>query len=112
MERWDALLQIESGDNDRAVGPSGEVSRYQIRPTLWTAGEPSDAAAALDNAKKIMGERLEAFKKSHNREATDFEFYVLWNAPGQIDKPSKVVSERAQRFANLCTVKTELAMAK
>ena len=111
MERWAALSQIESGDNDRAVGPSGEVSRFQIRPTLWTGGEPSDAAAALENAKQIMAERLAAFKKKRNRDATDFEFYVLWNAPGQIDKPSKVVSERAERFANLCS-RQELAMNK
>ena len=111
MDRWAALSQIESGDNDRAVGPSGEVSRFQIRPTLWTSGDPSDAQAALENAQHIMTTRLDAFKKQHNRDATDLEFYVLWNAPGQVDNPSRMVRERAERFANLCG-RRELAMNK
>lgn len=111
MDRWAALSQLESGDNDQAVGPSGEVSRFQIRPTLWSCGEPTDAQAALENAQHIMGDRLAVFQKQHNREATDFEFYVLWNAPGQIEKPSRIVKERAERFANLCQ-RQEMAMAK
>ena len=41
------------------------------------------------------------FQRNHKREATDFEFYVLWNAPWQADHPSGVVRERARRFANL-----------
>jgi hypothetical protein len=32
---------------------------------------------------------------------TDFEFYVLWNAPWQVDHPSPAVTERARRFSNL-----------
>ena len=111
MERWAALSQLESGDDDKAVGPSVEVSRYQIQPDLWNSGEPTDAQAALENAKHIMSDRLTAFQKQHNREATDFEFYVLWNAPGQIDKPSKVVKDRADRFANLCK-RQEIALNK
>src|ERR1700722_2135395 len=35
MDRWAALSMIESGDDDRAVGSLGEISRYQIRPYLW-----------------------------------------------------------------------------
>ena len=31
MDRWAALSMIESGDNDQAVGPGGEVSRFHIR---------------------------------------------------------------------------------
>jgi hypothetical protein len=48
-----------------------------------------------------MNPRLTEFQKSHKRAATDFEFYVLWNAPWQVDHPSAVVTERARRFANL-----------
>ncbi|HXG49204.1 MAG TPA: hypothetical protein VNO52_16390, partial [Methylomirabilota bacterium] len=31
----EALSLIESGNNDRAIGRAGEVSRYQILPTVW-----------------------------------------------------------------------------
>ncbi len=92
---------IESGDDDRAVGSGGEVSRFQIRPELWPGGNTRDARNALAAAREVMKPRLEAFEKSHGRPATDFEFYVLWNAPWEVDHPSKAVSERARRFSNL-----------
>jgi hypothetical protein len=101
MDRWDALAMIESGDNDHAIGPRGEVSRYQILPALWPGGNPLNEQEALSAARAIMNERLQRFERLHNRAANDFEFYVLWNAPWEVDHPSKIVSERARRFANL-----------
>ncbi|HEX7619267.1 MAG TPA: hypothetical protein VF480_11185 [Verrucomicrobiae bacterium] len=101
MNRWSALSMIESGDDDRAVGPRGEVSRFQIRPELWPAGNSQNERDALAAAQEVMKPRLEAFEKSHGRPATDFEFYVLWNAPWQLDHPSNAVTERARRFSNL-----------
>ena len=101
MDRWAALSMLESGDNDRAIGSHGEISRFQIRPSLWRSGDPQDALAALTTAQKIMQARLHHFKVTHQREAMDFEFYVLWNAPWQVNHPSAVVSERARRFVNL-----------
>ena len=92
---------IESGDDDHVVGPGGEVSRFQIRPELWPGGNSQDPRNALAAAREIMKPRLEEFLKSHKRPATDFEFYVLWNAPWQTDHPSKAVTERALRFSNL-----------
>lgn len=106
MDRWAALSMIESGDNDNAVGPGGEISRFQIRPELWPGGNPQDNRIALAAAQEIMEPRLLEFQKSHQRAATDFEFYVLWNAPWQADHPSKTVTERARRFANLVQLKT------
>ena len=101
MDRWAALSMIESGDDDNAVGPDGEVSRFQIRSKLWPGGDPENAQVALAVAQAIMRPRLEEFQSSHKRPATDFEFYVLWNAPGEIDHPSQAVAARAQRFSNL-----------
>ncbi|HSY09458.1 MAG TPA: hypothetical protein VK840_00945 [Candidatus Dormibacteraeota bacterium] len=101
MDRWVALSMIESGDNDYAVGTCGEISRYQIKPEFWPGGDPSDAHAALATARQIMSERVEAFERSHNRAPSDYEFYILWNAPGQVDHPRTVVRERARRFENL-----------
>ena len=106
MDRWVALSQIESGNNDYAVGAAGEISRYQVRPELWRQHAPPNADwekpdHALAVAQRFMRMRRAGFEKSHHRPPNDFEFYVLWNAPAQIDKPSKVVRERAERFCNL-----------
>ena len=101
MNRWDALSMIESGDNDRAIGNRGEVSRFQILPALWPGGDPRNKEEALSAARAIMQVRLTRFQREYKRPASDFEFYVLWNAPWDVGHPSKAVSERAQRFANL-----------
>ncbi|HXR04235.1 MAG TPA: hypothetical protein VN836_05960 [Verrucomicrobiae bacterium] len=101
MDRWAALSMIESGDNDRAIGPGGEISRFQIRPELWPGGNPTNTQIALSAAQEIMLPRIERFKQSHQRMPTDFEFYILWNAPWQVDHPSATVTERARRFSNL-----------
>ena len=101
MTRWDALSMLETGDNDAAVGRCGEISRYQIRAELWPGGNPQDSKAALAVARNIMQERTQRFQKTHGRSPSDFEFYVLWNAPAQVDHPVSCVVERAQRFVNL-----------
>jgi hypothetical protein len=104
MDRWAALSMIESGDDDHAIGPGGEVSRFQIQRKLWPGGDPQNPQVALAVSQEIMRPRLAGFQQSHKREATDFEFYVLWNAPWQADHPSTVVTERARRFANLVEI--------
>jgi hypothetical protein len=106
MDRWTALSQIESGDDDHATGAAGENSRYQIKPELWRRYAPETADwtkvdDALSVAKEAMQERCTAFERSNHRPPTDFEFYILWNAPAQIQHPGKAVSERAERFCNL-----------
>jgi hypothetical protein len=106
MDRWAALSQIESGDNDLALGAQGEVSRYQVKPELWKRYAHADAdwkkpEDALAVAQQMMKERCAAFEKLVHRQPTDFEFYVLWNAPAWIEQPPKAVSQRAERFRNL-----------
>lgn len=101
MDRWAALSMIESGDDDSAIGSLGEVSRYQIRPYLWPGGNPHNAGVALDAAQRIMRPRVNRFERIHKRAPSDFEFYVLWNAPEEVDHPCRAVAKRAQRFSNL-----------
>jgi hypothetical protein len=106
MDRWTALSQVESGDNDHAVGRRGEVSRYQMLPEVWRRyawakadwRRPSDS---LSVARLAMSERCLVFERRFGRRPTDIEFYVLWNAPAQILKPSRAVFKRAERFRNL-----------
>lgn len=113
MERWAALSQIESGDNDKAVGKRGEISRYQILPDVWAAFAPENAnwqnpKDALAVAKETMKKRCAEFEQTFHRAPTDFEFYVLWNAPAQIERPGSAVKERATRFCNMLSKKDEL----
>jgi hypothetical protein len=106
MDCWAALAEIESLNNDCAVGAVGEISRYQIRLELWLRHAPVSAdwenpEDALAVAWEIMAERWVVFQRDRGRPPNHFEFYVLWNAPSQIARPSKVVRERAERFCNL-----------
>ena len=101
MNRWKALSMLESGDNDYAIGRCGEISRFQIRPSYWPGGNPTDAVAALVVARSIMNDRIQQFMETHGRQPTNFEFYVLWNAPAEVDHPVPCVAERARRFVNL-----------
>ncbi|MEI9959946.1 MAG: hypothetical protein WDM76_02095 [Limisphaerales bacterium] len=105
MDRWAALSMVESGDNDYAIGSAGEISRFQIRRTLWPGGNAQNPQLALAVAQDLMRQRLEKFEKNSKRPATDFEFYVLWNAPAKINRPSRIVIERARRYANLVQMK-------
>jgi hypothetical protein len=101
MDRWAALSMIESGDDNSAVGPGGEISCFQIQRDLWPGGDPQDRQLALVVAQEVMRQRLSKFQQSHKRDVTAFEFYVLWNAPYQVNHPTTIVAERARRFANL-----------
>jgi hypothetical protein len=101
MDRWCALSMIESGDNDAAIGSCGEISRFQIRPELWPGGDPENSSKALLAARELMQPRMSGFQSKHRRNPTDLEFYILWNAPWEVDHPSRIVVERARRFANL-----------
>ena len=114
MDRWAALSQIESGDNDQALGAAGEVSRYQIKPHVWKRYAPAKAdwkkaQDSLPVAKQAMRDRCADFERTFGRPPTDFEFYILWNAPAQIQKPSEAVCRRAARFCNLVQSKTNTA---
>jgi hypothetical protein len=107
MDRWTALSMIESGGNDAAIGRAGEVSRFQIKPVLWErycaypVSARTNPQAALQAARAIMDERCREFKRHQHRQPTNFEYYVLRNAPAQIRKPGRAVTARAQRFCNL-----------
>jgi len=106
MDRWAALSQIETRDDDNAIGTAGEISRYQIKPKLWRRYARSDA-----NWKNPIEALATAQERSFNRAPTDFEFYILWNAPAQVERPRKVVRERAERFCRLVAIDDRRAKA-
>lgn len=122
-----ALGMIETGNNDKAIGGLGEVSRYQIMPSVWKSYSSSRSYRDLDVATEVARQHwaslYEYFKKKADREPTNFDMYVLWNTrhgyyAGRGFTPERlhaVVRDRAQRFTNLVEDsqrrESELAMA-
>lgn len=108
-----ALGMIESGNDDRGVGPAGEVSRYQIHPAVWRAYSPSrdyhEPEISLYVARQHWTYLTNYFRRKAGREPTDFDMYVLWNTrfgyyAGRSFDPRRlhsVVRDRARRFVNL-----------
>ena len=113
LSKIDALGMIESGNNDAAVGSSGEVSRYQIKPRIWRGYSSSrswrDVRVAALVAQDYITELEDTFRKRARREPTDFDLYVLWNAgPAYYSRVGfartrvdPAIRERAGRFVNL-----------
>ncbi len=120
----EALGQIETGANqpeqcaaDFARGCAGEISRYQLLPSVWRAyggGDPTNPRNAWGVACLVIRDRSAAFVRAVHRPPTPRELYALWTAPGQFAsrgydwrRLSPAVRERSQRFANLVEVKTQ-----
>lgn len=107
-----ALGMIESGNNDKARGRSGEVSRYQIMPSVWRAyrgGNPRNEYEATRVASKIMSDRIERFQSIHGRSPTFRECYTLWNKPSRAMRlsASAVDLKRGERFEALVNSNTK-----
>jgi hypothetical protein len=108
MDRLSALSMLETGNDDRAVGSAGEISRFQVKKAEWRSVTNSANYCDFETARKVMiqlmDKRIHAFHDHFGRQPTDFEFYALWNAPSQAmtGRISRTVASRCQRFANLC----------
>ncbi|HZV35066.1 MAG TPA: hypothetical protein VFB72_10880 [Verrucomicrobiae bacterium] len=108
-----ALGMIETGNDDTLIGSAGEVSRYQLSPSVWKSYSKSDdyvnPQVALQVARAHWIYLANYFKEKTGRNPTDFDMYVLWNTrygyyahkgfSQQLISP--VVRDRAQRFVNL-----------
>ena len=108
MDRLSALSMLETGNDDRAVGSAGEISRFQVKKAEWrtvtNSANYSDSETARKVMIQLMDKRIHTFEEHFGRKPTDFEFYALWNAPSQAlsGHVSRKVAERCERFANLC----------
>lgn len=119
MQLREALGHFESGATtptrsaaDAKIGSRKEVSRFQILPQVWRQYSKSaqyrDPDAAWAVAEKVLTDRHTWFTKATGREWDAVDLYLMWNAPAVYErakwdrrKVSRVVLERAQRFANL-----------
>ncbi len=112
-KRFVALGMIESGNNDRARGEAGEISRVQIHPSVWRAYSRSrdyhDPSVSAEVARRHWDFLVRYFVLRTGRVPTDLDLYVLWNTKwGYYERRAfrplrvhPVVADRAQRFANL-----------
>ncbi len=108
-----ALGMLETGNHDSEIGGAGEVSRYQIMPSVWRCYSDSrsyrNPQVALEVARLHWAALHDCFKQQAGREPTDFDMYVLWNThhgyySGRNFDPARlapVVRDRAQRYVNL-----------
>jgi hypothetical protein len=112
-KRLFALGMIESGNDDRGIGPGGEVSRYQIQPAVWKMYSGSRDYQVHELSRSVASLHWNYlatyFRERTGREPTDFDMYILWNtrmgyyAGKGFDQQlvSPVVRDRARRFVNL-----------
>jgi len=112
-KRLYALGMIETGNDDRAVGAAGEVSRYQLSPPVWKSYSKSmeyqNPDVAVQVARMHWSYLAAYFKDKNGRAPDDYDMYVMWNTRyGYYARKgfgkrliSPVVQERAQRFVNL-----------
>lgn len=108
-----ALGMVETGNNDRAIGLAGEISRYQLAPPVWKSYSRSmdyrNPDVALQVARQHWSYLAGYFTEKTGRVPTDYDMYVLWNtrlgyyAHHGFSKRaiSLVVQDRANRFVNL-----------
>jgi hypothetical protein len=115
MSKLEAISMIESGNNDRAVGGAGEVSRYQIKPLIWRQYSRSWAYSDVTISTWVAEQHLHylenEFRHKTGRNATDFDIYVMWNGGlayyahlgFNASAVKSVIRERARRYVNLRT---------
>lgn len=122
MSFWRALSEIESGQNDYAIGNVGEVSRYQIRPEIWKAYSAghhydyADRGVALSIAEKYLTRLKREFAEATGRPATEEDCVIMWKAGFSgyekrgfnPTRMSAAHQDRITRFRNLRTEDAEL----
>ncbi len=125
----EALAEFETGAKratrcagDYAIGSAKEISRFQILPSVWReySGPPNyhNPNAAWAVTQKILRDREADFRRATGRQWDAVDLYLMWNAPGvyrrakwERSKVSRVVLERAERFASLMQERQRMYLA-
>lgn len=115
----ESLAMVETGARDarpgaadRIRGAAGEVSRFQILPSVWQQYSKSrdyeNPEVAWTVAQRILNDRSKSFRTETGREPNALELYLLWHKPSTFraagfaaSRVSKLYRQRAERFANL-----------
>ena len=104
-QRLSALSAVESGHNDKAIGPRGEVSRYQVLPSVWRQNSkgfsPRNPESSRIVAERLMTQRVNQFSRTHQRAPSAQEWYLLWHCPARVMRPTQSDLAKATRFSRL-----------
>ena len=98
---------------DKMRGATGEVSRFQIMPSVWRQYSRStdydNPEVAWGVAQRVLQDRVHWFRTATGRKPDATELYLMWNKPGHfqaagfdVKRVKNLFQQRAQRFANLC----------
>lgn len=120
MQDFDAKLraisQIESNDNDKAKGRHGELSRYQLKPSVWKQHFPDKKdqrhipAEARRCAKAhLCWLEIQLCRAKRVKDPDPRDVYAAWNLGLEafsrrdynFDRLPDTIKQRADRFANL-----------
>ena len=111
-----ALSEIESGNNDAAIGKAGERGRYQIMEATWREHFPNDPHSnahkpdrAERAAKAILYWHEMNYLKATGRPASAKDIYAMWNLgfagyqrlDFDFERLPVAVKDRCVRFENL-----------
>lgn len=111
-----ALSQIESNDNDKAKGRHGELSRYQIKRSVWKQHFPSekDQRHIPSEARRCAKTHLcwleiQLCFIQRVKEPNPRDIYAVWNLGLEgyarhdyaFSKLPTRIQDRAQRFTNI-----------
>lgn len=110
-----ALGEIESGNNDKAVGTLGERSRYQFRKETWleVSNRPFSFAhkttVAAQAAMRYVNVLSNRFHIKTGRRPSELDYYIMWNwgfskyerAKFDTHRVPLEVRDAAFRFSNL-----------
>ena len=112
-QRLFALGMIETGNDDRAIGRAGEISRYQLSPSVWKNYSKSldyqNPSVSVWVVRQHWIYLAAYFQEKTGHAPDDYDMYVLWNtrygyyAHKGFSRQhiSPIVQDRAQRFVNL-----------
>lgn len=120
MQDFDAKLraisQIESNDNDKAKGRHGELSRYQLKRSVWKQHFPDEKdsrhipSAARRCAKAhLCWLEIQLCLAKHTKDPNPRDVYAAWNLGLEAFSRRdynfaalpNTIRQRAERFANL-----------
>lgn len=100
----EGISQVETGDNDFAVGTHGELSRWQLMPDVrksytsvdWQSYTQARIAVAVE-----LGLRLKRFEARYGHPATPLQTALLWRCPTRVAHPTISDLDYAQRVVAL-----------
>jgi hypothetical protein len=111
-----AISQIESNDNDKAKGRHGEISRYQLKRSVWKQHFPSekDSRHIPQEARRcakahLCWLELRLCLIKHTKDPDPRDVYAAWNIGLEafsrrdydFDRLPANIKKRSERFSNL-----------